>query len=170
MNEQTIIAIDLETTCLEPSEGSILEIQAYELDSELEVVSSFHGILRGTETSMLNMPQSVLNMHKASGLLTEKINCNLLSIFSYLSQFQNIVVLGSNPAFDRSWLLYHIPELKPNFHYRLVDTNCFYILCPEVKALLGDKPTNHRANDDILYSIKVARFIKQMSKALLGDK
>lgn len=167
MNEQTIIAIDLETTCLEPTKGSILEIQAYELDSELEIVSSFHGILPfyGTIDD-----EVVLEMHTRSNLLSEEPTCILKDAFEWFSKFENIILLGSNIVFDRNWLLYHMPALSKHLHYRMVDTNCFYILCPEVKAVLGDKPKNHRANDDILYSIKVARIIKQMSKAILGDK
>jgi oligoribonuclease len=153
MNNHTIIAVDVETSGLIPSEGILLEVAAYQLDNYLNILSGKHVILDFDLPS--NTDDYVVQMHMDNGLLYTEPTGTLEDIENYLKQFQKIIFLGNSVHFDRDWLVYHIPSIKPHLHHRLIDISSF----TELYKLphLPEKSTSHRAVDDILCSIATAK-------------
>ena len=93
-----------------------------------------------------------------NGLLYAVPTGTLQDVFNYLNQFEKIIFLGSSVHFDKKWIEYHIPDIKPKLDYRIIDISSFkelFNLCDKIT----DK-SNHRAVDDIKYSIKVAKLYR----------
>ena len=156
MAEQ-IIAIDIETTGLIPSEGEILEVSLYVLSNTLDTLDHLHIILPFDNFDL--MDDTVFNMHSENSLLYEPNNGTLNDIYKFLNKFEKIIFLGNSVNFDKSWIEYHIPEIKDKISYRIIDTRSFLRLYPKIKNDLPEQPTIHRSEPDVLYSIQVARQI-----------
>lgn len=156
----TIIAIDIETTGLIPSEGVILEVACFELDEYLNERSSLHVIIDSDLPE--NTSEEVVQMHMDNGLLYSAPTGTLQDVAKYLMQFEKIIFLGSSVNFDKRWIEYHLPEVIPHLHYRVIDVSSFVELFD-----LRDKQrkeTSHRAVGDIRYSIKVAKLYRDVLK------
>lgn len=156
--KKTIIAIDIETTGLVPSEGVILEVACFELDEHLNEVSSLHIVVDDEPPE--NTSDEVMQMHMNNGLLYTAPTGTLQDVANYLKQFEKIIFLGSSVNFDKKWIEYHLPEVIPHLHYRVIDVSSFtelFNLCDK-----QDKTSTHRAVEDIKYSIKVARLYRDV--------
>jgi len=156
MTEQ-IIAIDIETTGLIPSEGEILEVSLYVLSNTLDTLDHLHIILPFDNFDL--MEDTVFKMHSDNSLLYELNTGTLNDIYEFLNKFDKIIFLGSSVNFDKSWIEHHIPEIKDKISYRIIDTRSFLRLYPKIKNDLPEQPTIHRSEPDVLYSIQVARQI-----------
>jgi len=160
MDNKTIIAIDLETTSLHPSNGLILEVAAYHLDDNLDIIESFHGIFRSYETTYFeDVPR---NMHNENNLIVESLASreSVNSLLCFLQKFDNVVFLGSSVSFDRDWILYKFPELRANISHRIIDVSSLLLLFPDVEV--PPKCTAHRAVEDINRSIAIARCFRNL--------
>lgn len=154
---RNIIAIDLEATGLDPKKGHILEVSAHLLDSNLEIVDSIGGVFAQPEN--MELDDFVLNMHTANGLLDAEPNIDLSELATWFSKYPKAMLLGSSVNFDQSWLLEHIPNI--DLHHRVIDVSSFKELV-DITGALRLEGSNHRAYDDIMYSIKVARIYKEV--------
>jgi oligoribonuclease (3'-5' exoribonuclease) len=167
----TVIAIDLETTGLNPITCKILEVSMYELDENFNIISSFEGILP-YRNYVDNIDPFVVNMHIDNGLLNfvddmpivstdSHSNCTTQDIFNWLNKFEKIIFLGNSVAFDISFIRSCIPEIVGKIHYRSFDVRTLLMLY-DLDKVIPKQPTIHRAKDDIMWSIEVVQKYKEI--------
>lgn len=153
--ERIVIAADIETTGLDPVGGRILEVCFHVLDDSFEILSTFEGVVH--PTSDVQIGSFVFDMHSKNGLLEAEPTCTLREVGNWLSQYTNIVFLGSSVNFDKEWLEYHIEGLKTS--HRVIDVSSLKGLV-DITARLPETESNHRAASDIAYSLDVARLYR----------
>lgn len=177
-NKQTIIAIDLETTGLNPLLHKILEVSMHELDDNFNIVSSFDGILP-YRNYVDNIDPFVVNMHIDNGLLhfvddmpivstDSHSNCTLTDVFNWLDQFEKIIFLGNSVQFDISFIRTCVPGIVPKIHYRSFDVRSLLLLC-DIDNLIPTQPICHRAKPDIMWSLEVVQSYRELVKLGLGN-
>ena len=150
----TVIAVDLETTGLVPAECAILEVSMHRLGDDLEILDSFEGVLGvplGVELS-----DFIIDMHTRSGLLVAPVTCTLTDVGAWLSRWEKVVLLGASVHFDKSFLVYHLAGMGIDWHYRIIDVSSMKELY-DITAGDGEREAKHRAHDDIMYSLALAR-------------
>lgn len=169
MEEITIVGIDLETSCLDPSKGVILEASLRILDPiTLKALTKFHIVLDTVEDVEIE-DDFVLSMHRNSGLLDEAPTGTIVDLENFLNEIPGkIIFLGSSVQFDQSWILHHLPNLARRIHYRIIDVSGMLELVPDLSVLAPLKPTNHRSEDDLSYSIKLAELYKHQFEFCLN--
>lgn len=160
-----ILAIDIETTGLDPATGSILEIAARVLDSNLDVLDSFEGVLGLGDKELCQMDDYVSKMHSDNGLMYAAANSTLADFVSWASTYEELIFLGNSVTFDRDWVKHHCPTL--NISYRVLDISSIQRLAEfvgaEVPEMGGD--AKHRAVSDINACIEQAKFFSSKLKS-----
>ncbi len=149
-----LIFIDLETTGLDPRNGSILEIAVVTTDDVLNevgkplvsLVKPLHGL--GHEV----MDDFVYEMHTKNGLLTalyeghhgdtdagwgrvtpsamvrdlpRRCDVEQLLIGAFQVASRSLIMAGSSIHFDRAWLDEHMSDFMKLFSHRMVDVSSF---------------------------------------------
>jgi len=149
-----VVFIDLETTGLEPRNGSILEIAVVTTDDELNevgeplvsLVKPLHGL--GYEA----MDDFVYEMHTKSGLLTRlyeghhgdtemgwgrvtpsamardlprRCDVEQMLIGAFQVAPRSLIMAGSSIHFDRAWLDEHMGDFTKLFSHRMIDVSSF---------------------------------------------
>lgn len=148
-----VIAIDIETTGLEPTKGAILEIGALHLESN----KAFRGVIDRPSTQELTasgMCQFVKDMHTNNGLLSSKPNATLADFANWVDTLkieEPIIFLGASVYFDRMWILEHIPYL--NVSHKIIDVSTLKTVLESVGHEFNKSDSNHRAFDDCLRSV-----------------
>ena len=150
----TIIAIDIETDGLEHKGGQILEVCMHRLDGRLNIIDTFEGVLPFNSE---NFSEVLRDMHTKNGLVQEEPTCDRLDVVKWLKDFENIVWLGSSVGFDARWMREHFPEARCS--HRVIDTSSLVGLI-DLRDQLPETESNHRAADDIAYSLEVARLYR----------
>ena|SRR5579862_805688 len=163
--------MDLEMTGLDPAFDVIVEIAIIVTDDDLAVIAEAPPlVIHATDAQLDAMVPVVTEMHAASGL-TEAIRASTTTIeqaaertLAFLAAHVpkgEIPLCGNSIGTDRRFLQVHLPEVEAWFHYRNVDVSTLKELLkrwrPEVLASSPEKPTNHRALDDIRASIEELR-------------
>lgn len=162
---KNFIFFDIETTGLDPSEDSILEVAAVAMDSKFNVLGEYKAVIEHTYFDDMN--EKVFNMHTKNGLLDEcsKSKLSLRQVEEHLVTWTEELNLGEKPIlagnsihFDKSFVREHMPKFDEILHYRLLDVSSikemlknFYNF--EVRKLEG----NHRAVRDVYDSIEEFR-------------
>lgn len=170
MKSELIVSLDLETTGLDPTTGRILEVgwvaarqQGHRL--EVETHSSFLCPV-GARTLRALCTDRVQDMHRASGLWAdlqhdgdaEKVETaedRWEALYDWLlsqRRRHDLVLLGFNPAFDRSWLHHHRPYIARQFHHRMIDVGVYRRLWPNLQVS-SPAVYNHRALADAQYAL-----------------
>jgi len=154
--ERTIIAVDIETDGIEPRGGRILEVCFHALDERLNIVDTFEGVLPFDSTGWSDF---IRDMHTSNGLINEAPTTNLGVVRNWLNKYENIVFLGSSVNFDKTWLEHHMRGLKTS--HRVIDVSSMKGLV-DLSDRLGDRESNHRAADDIAWSLDLARLYRDV--------
>lgn len=167
----TIIAIDIETTGLDPKKHKILEVSMHELDENFNIVTSFDGILQYHD-AIEHIDPIVVEMHINNGLFhfvddlpivstDSHADCDLWHIEDFLNNYEKIIFLGNSVQFDRSFIETHIPSIKPRLHYRNFDVRTL-LMTLDISHLLPPFTSIHRAKSDVTRSIAIASKYKEL--------
>lgn len=198
-HEGRLAWIDLETTGLDPSEHYILEAALVITEPDLEPIDAVSlpvGYYKGVEldTILECMNDYVTEMHMANGLVEELLGGDgVAGISGAESQFIALMkkygvtectlpdgspyrspMCGSTVSFDRSFLKRWMPNLEKCFSYRHVDVSSLTELvrrwCPAHEYQREDGGATHRALDDCLASIRIARHYQPMFRLWGGER
>lgn len=180
----TLLALDLETTGLDPHAGAILEvawsvgvdIDDTRLDNIATALLDF--------TFPLEMSIDVLRMHSASGLLNdiafgaqygvaEAERAVVQSLQQIDALAGDVILLGNSPHFDHAWISVHMPVLASMLSHRHIDATSDWLL--DMQAGVPSEKivphTPHRAAADIAASIEqVRRAVDRRRAARKGDR
>jgi oligoribonuclease len=160
-----ILAIDLETTGLDPHDGFILEV-AYAVNHRLADIDVDHDIQSHVIANRdVRLNPFVARMHAASGLLDELLDVGphptlavvedlIVRHLSALGEGGHILA-GNSVHFDHAWIRVHMPRLDRILSHRHIDATSDWLIDHEAgiptEKLSG--LTVHRARDDIAASI-----------------
>lgn len=172
-----LVAIDVETTGLDPTLDQLIEIGAVALDEQLVEVETFHTLVyppHGWAKPLMAMPKEVKEMHAASGLLDDlkeayespakrvpPVDAEA-ALVEFIGRHYGDVrpyLLGRNPAFDRAWLEHWTPKASQLLHYRSIDVTGFAWLGdlnPDLGAPKAGRA--HRALADAKEAVEVVRW------------
>lgn len=175
------LAIDLETTGLDPHDGQILEVawataeHIEDIDIEKDIQS------RVVWSHEARMSPYVAKMHAASGLLddllatdTDEIHIVEREILDGMDDFGKYILVGSSVHFDHAWIDVHMPTLAKMLHHRHVDATSNWMLDREAGIPDAEPPvigTKHRAASDIATSVwHLQRAISQRRKSQTASR
>ena len=165
--ENYLVWLDLEMTGLNPQQDAILEIATIITDNNLDIVAIGPDIVINQPDSILAyMDDWVSKTHKKSGL-TEAVQRSRVTIYEAQEQTlefikhyckaQTAPLCGNSIYQDRAFLRSYMPELESYLHYRIIDISSVKELIRRwypTDANKGfKKPENHRALEDVQYSI-----------------
>lgn len=165
--ERKLVWIDLEMTGLNPATDVILEIATIITDGQLNILS--HGpslVIYQPEEALDKMNDVVRNIHSKSGLINAVRNSSttiaeaerqtLEFIKKHCAHYQGLLA-GNSVWNDRNFIAQYMPKIKEYLNYRLIDVtsikeliNQWYPSSPNREFV---KPENHRALEDIEFSI-----------------
>ena len=151
-----VIAVDIETSGLDPQGGQILEVCCHLLDTNFEVVDTFEGVL---PFNIENFSEFIMDMHTSNGLVQEEPTTDLSEVASWFRQYPKAVLLGSSIMFDHKWLAHHIPTIS--LSHRVIDVSSLKGLV-DITDRLPETESNHRAASDIAYSLSIARLYRDV--------
>lgn len=176
---------DLETTCLDPAQGHILELALVATDAEApayaEVAAQSWVILPEVSRAewLDTMDPVVRKMHGESGLLAEVCDRGVSlaevskGVLDFVRYFGNPApgrepIAGSSPHFDRRWLEVHLPAVAGYFSHRCFDASTLKRFCLDhghawtLDTHEGSGGAVHRALADVRYSISTAREVARL--------
>lgn len=165
--ERKLVWIDLEMTGLNPATDVILEIATIITDGQLNVIA--HGpslVIYHPEEALNRMIDVVRNIHSKSGLINAVRNSSITVaeaerqtlefIKRHCTHYQGLLA-GNSVWNDRNFIAQYMPKIKEYLNYRLIDVtsikeliNQWYPNSPHRDFV---KPENHRALEDIEFSI-----------------
>jgi oligoribonuclease len=155
-----LIALDIETTGLNPDTNCILQLAMVEVDPEtLQQVG---------EPFAMDVHDYVRAMHAKTGLLGRLAGAETRSHVQRAAMRwldgKRCTVLGDSVHFDMAFLRVHMPALHACFSHRILDTTSIWLGLglskPETK-----NDNEHDALADALFSIeKLRSFRKQVGR------
>lgn len=174
---------DLETTGLDPAKCRILEwavvFAADDLGGDMSVVDAYTdvvGIGKDEAAARAEMDDYVTKMHERNGLLAAcvKSTSTLSEAEDFLVELmqnmgaapRQIVLAGSTPAFDLSFIRVHMPRFAAFLSHRTFDVSTLKMAERDWSAQPFKKAEAHRALDDILESLEHAAEIRARHGAL----
>ncbi|MFH9351363.1 oligoribonuclease [Kitasatospora sp. NPDC017646] len=174
MNDR-LVWIDCEMTGLDLDRDALVEVAVLVTDSELNILGEgVDVIIRPPAEALANMPDVVLAMHTASGLLEELEQGVTLAeaeervlayVREHVPEAGKTPLCGNSVATDRGFLTRDMPTLEKHLHYRIVDVSSIKELARRwyPKAYYNSPPKggNHRALADIRESIDELRYYRE---------
>ena len=174
MTKDRMVWIDLEMTGLDLGSDEIVEIACIVTEADLtELDGGIDIVVKPSDAPLAAMDEFVVNMHQASGLITEIPNGTTLAdaqqqvlayIQKYVPEAGKTHLAGSSVYVDRGFLAKYMPELDSYLHYRLIDVSSIKELTrrwyPRVYFGSPEKTGNHRALADIRESIAELRYYR----------
>jgi oligoribonuclease len=176
---------DLETTGLDPTKCRILEwavvLAADDREGDMSVVESFTDVIgfgcaiEGGGFAELGKAQQemdayVTKMHTDNGLIAEcTASANTLAdaeeflvglVESMGAKPKQIVIAGSTPAFDLSFIRVHLPRFAAYLSHRTFDVSTLKMAERDWADEAFKKAEAHRALPDILESLEHAKEIR----------
>lgn len=182
MSKAKYLFFDIETTCLEPMDGEILEYAAIVVDAELrqigDPIERVLGFRRRNSDDHRDIDEVVQKMHADSGLWDDcyRSQAALAELETDMRWLANghgpgiewaegrPILAGSSIHFDRAWLRHHVPAVVDLLHHRMLDVSSLKLLRADVLgvpfgSVIADNPKHHRALADAMHSLDEARTI-----------
>lgn len=186
MSNVALVAVDIETTGLDPDRGKVLEVGVVLADKNLNVIAEVGDVVKYSAPVNWDSPDInnfVREMHTKNGLrkALEKGHGRKLTdledaLMYFLQEHEatKLPMFGSNVAnFDRPWLRLYMPNLEDLFHYRNIDVSSIKETCrlynPAVYAKLPPKGEAHRAVADCHDTLNEFRFYLENFVMVDGD-
>ena len=173
-NNNNLVWLDMEMTCLDPVNDKIIEIAVIVTDPNLEILSEAPVFVIKQDNSLLqNMDAWNTNTHSKSGLI-EKVKHSTTSEKDAEDQLINFLkpyvdknkspMCGNTICQDRRFMANYMPKLEAYFHYRNLDVSVFKELAKRWRPeLIGKfkKSAKHEALADIKESIEELKFYRE---------
>lgn len=166
--ETNLIWLDLEMTGLNPEKDTILEIATVITNNELEVIEIGPDlVIHHSDEVLSRMDDWCAKQHLRSGLIS-KVKASTISLeqaakatLDFLklhAKERKAPVCGNSVWQDRIFLRKYMLEIDNFLNYRIIDVSSikeiigrWYPKNPKAKFC---KPENHRALEDVMYSIR----------------
>ncbi len=174
MSFSNLVWIDLEMSGLNIESDVILEIAALVTNSNLDVIApGVSYVVYQSDEILKNMSDWCIKYHTKSGLVKavqdSKISVKEAEskVLDFLKQYtkKSISPLCGNSVWqDKNFIRKYMPELYDFLHYKIIDTssikeviNRWYSSSSKSNFV---KPDNHRALEDIIYSVEELKHYK----------
>lgn len=166
-NDQNLVWIDLEMSGLDLSRDVILEIATIITDNNLHIIAEGPDIIIHQPDFILDsMNEWCARVHGQSGL-TQASRESTVSVaeaaaqtLSFISAYctpRSAPLCGNSVHMDKAFLRVFMPDIDNYLHYRIVDVSSIKEVIkrwyPNSPNKDFKKPENHRALEDIRYSI-----------------
>lgn len=169
-----VLFLDLETTNLNPTYSSILEVAAIVVDSDLQQGATFERVIyHDIQHAVNEMDDFVRNMHSSSGLIDEVARSpfDLRQTDADLAQFiskhftdgKKVELAGNSVHFDLAFIKHHMPRTAGLLSHQLQDVSGAARMANRFLGLSVPKPEGviaHRAMADCQHSIKQLLLIR----------
>lgn len=167
------IFLDLETTCLDPATGHILEIGVLATTAEAPAYTEVAAQSWVVNPGTFDLNGFTLDMHTKSGLLDDiRAGRGLLladaerGLLDFLRYFGNPApgrepIAGFSPHFDLAWLRVHLPRVASYFSHRTFDCSTLRQLARDLGRadLVPTADAAHRALADCRAAASMARAV-----------
>jgi len=171
MGLSNLVWIDLEMSGLNLESDVILEIAALVTNSNLDIIApGVSYVIHQDDNILKNMSDWCVKYHTRSGLVQavqeSKITVQQaeLKILEFLKQYTRTSespLCGNSVWQDKNFIRKYMPELDRFLHYKIIDTSSIKEVInrwyPESQKSNFIKPDNHRALEDITYSVEELR-------------
>jgi oligoribonuclease len=167
------VALDLETTGLNPKKDKILECAVAELEYDdngyTKEITHHASWVVDHQISHLVMDEYVRGMHTRNSLLQEielgthrgkrsgvwDVRDLDLSLCEFVRRAtpRSVVLVGNSIHFDRAFLAEHCPMFMSKLSHRMIDVSSLNLLRNTFGELVSSPVSNHRAMDDVLSSV-----------------
>ncbi len=168
--------VDLEMTGLIPDQDMILEVAVEVTDVNLETIDSYEARIQHNKKLVLKRMQAnpwwkdypenrddfVNNLSKAKPL--EAVEKELVDFVSHHFKKEPAILSGNSIHSDRAFIKKWMPELDLRLHYRMLDVTSWKIIMQSVYGVEFEKPSIHRAYDDIQASIAELQYYLEWFK------
>lgn len=165
--KRNFVWIDLEMTGLNPAKDVILEIATIITDGQLNVIAEGPElVIYHNEETLNKMSDVVKTIHTKSGLVNAVRNSSITLAEAERQTFEFIkkhckpfegLLAGNSVWNDRNFIAQYMPKIRDYLNYRLIDVTSVKELVNQWYPTSTDKdfkkPENHRALEDIKYSI-----------------
>lgn len=169
-----LVWMDMEMTGLDPTRDVILEIATVVTDAALVVLADGPDLVVGRSLEVLtSMDDWNREHHSKSGLwqkvlestvTEEQAGAATLEFIRAFAPPRKVPLCGNSIWQDRRFLRRAMPEVENYLHYRIVDVSSIKELVnrwyPAATKYKEEKPSAHRARDDIYSSISELRYYR----------
>jgi len=170
-----IVWIDCEMTGLDFANDQLVEVACIVTDNELnELDDGFEVVIKVPQEKLDDMEPVVVQMHTASGLLSDIPNGTTLEdaeqllfdyITSHVTEAFKAPLAGSSVYVDRIFLRRDMPRVDSYLHYRIIDVSSLKELARRwySRTYFASplKTGNHRALGDTRDSIDELRYYRE---------
>lgn len=179
METMIFLALDLETTGLNPKFDAIVQVSWKLLDKRLRDISDLRDYVVQSSSYVLDRLEDnlyVFEMHTKTGLwaklnnpdyeklLLDDIEDELIKdINAHNPDHEPVHLLGASVHFDRSFIDYHMQQLSTQLNHRILDVSSLKLVAQSTAFdISASNPMPHNSMYDVLESIEVARTARRM--------
>jgi len=179
-NPHSLVWLDIETTGLNPSKDSILEVAAAiaPFDDPFNVTFIVDNVIWFHPDLVNHQDKFIIDMHTKNGLWREcghnlnakdvgEVENELLKFITIPQDHNEFTLAGSSVHFDHSFITAWMPRLTKRLSHRHYDVSSIELFARSHGMLPPEKAGAHRAMPDILESIKRAKACRDWLMATL---
>ncbi|KAK3299129.1 ribonuclease H-like domain-containing protein [Chaetomium fimeti] len=175
--DDPLVWIDCEMTGLDPENDAIIEIYCIVTNGQLELLdeSGWGTVVHQTSERMGRMDEWCTRVHGESGLTAAVVKSTVTpqqaadGLLAYIQEYipeRSIALLAGNSVHADQAFLRKSPynKILDHLHYRILDVSSIKEAarrwCPQTASAVPRKKGLHKAKDDILESIKEAKYYR----------